>query len=95
MIEHAAVREHPVSKRNFVVKAVWDDEAKVFCSESDIVGLHIEAATIEEFEKAMHDNALGLILENHIKPSDLVKKRIKDLIPMVFWERPAQSIAAE
>ena len=30
---------------NFFVKAVWDEEAKVFYSDSDIVGLHIEFAS--------------------------------------------------
>ena len=35
-------------KRMFSVTAHWDDEAKVFYSDSDIVGLHIEAETIEE-----------------------------------------------
>ena len=36
---------------NFFVKAVWDEEAKVFYSDSDIVGLHIEAETIEGFRE--------------------------------------------
>ena len=42
-------------KRSFTVQAFWDADAGVFVSESDIDGLHIEAATIEEFEEIMHD----------------------------------------
>ena len=97
MIERAAVRGYSVTKRNYVVKAIWDDEAKVFYSESDIVGLHVEAETLEEFQRIMRENALELILENHIKPQELVKKKIADLIPTIFWERAEQAngIAAE
>ena len=29
-------------KRSYVVTAVWDADAQVFCSESDIKGLHVE-----------------------------------------------------
>jgi hypothetical protein len=53
-------------KRNFSVEAIWDAEAKVYISRSDIVGLHIEAATIEEFEEVLHDVATELIVANHL-----------------------------
>ena len=33
---------------NFFVKAVWDEDKMVFYSDSDIVGLHIEAETFGE-----------------------------------------------
>ena len=46
---------------NFLVKAVWDEEARVFYSDSDIVGLHIEAETLEEFREIMVDIAPELI----------------------------------
>ena len=36
-------------KRAFKVTALWDDEAKVFTSSSDIPGLVVEADTFEEF----------------------------------------------
>ena len=74
-------------KKSFYIKAIWDEEANVFYSESDIVGLHIEAETIEEFRKAMEDNALDLVFANHIKPQDLARKTLADLIPTIFWER--------
>ena len=35
--------------RKFKVTAVWDSEAKVFTSTSDIPGLVVEADTFEEF----------------------------------------------
>lgn len=49
-----------MAKRMFNVTAHWDDEAGVFYSDSDIVGLHIEARTIEEFEAVMMDVAPSL-----------------------------------
>lgn len=52
-------------KRTFYVRAVWDEEARVFYSESDISGLHIEAQTIEEFEAVMNEYAPELVRFNH------------------------------
>ena len=75
-------------KRAFTVKAVWDEETRVFYSESDIEGLHIEAETIEEFEKVLQDVAGELIVANHISSDELVHKPISELIPAVLWERP-------
>ena len=46
--------------QSFYVKAIWDPEAEVWCSESDIPGLVIETATLAEFE-AVH---------GAVKPSD-------------------------
>ena len=51
-------------KRTFSVKAIWDDEAQVFYAQSDIEGLHIEAASLDEFEEIMMDAAPELIKEN-------------------------------
>ena len=50
----------------FIVTAVRDGEARVFRSESDIVGLHIEAETLTDFREVMADIALELILANHV-----------------------------
>ena len=52
-------------KHTFRVKAVWDAEAGVFYAESDIEGLHIEAATLDEFESIMLEVAPELIMVNH------------------------------
>ena len=40
-------------KRSFTVRALWDDQARIYYSESDIIGLHIEASTLDEFERAI------------------------------------------
>lgn len=77
-----------MSKRAFVVKAVWDDEAGVYVSESDIIGLHIEAATVDEFEELMMELAPELIVANHMSPAELVEKPYKDLVPTIIWNRP-------
>ena len=50
----------------FVVVAHWDDEAKVFYSESNIIGLHIEADTIKEFEGIIQSLAPELCYLNHL-----------------------------
>ena len=57
-------------KRVFTVKAIWDDEAQVFYAQSDIQGLHIEAASLDEFEAIMLDAAPELIMVNHRSASD-------------------------
>ncbi|WP_306112373.1 MULTISPECIES: DUF1902 domain-containing protein [Roseovarius] len=75
-----------MKNRTFYIKAIWDEDAGVFVSESDIVGLHIEAETLEEFERIMRDNATDFIVENHIKPKEIAQKRIKDLIPTIIWQ---------
>ena len=52
-------------KRTFTVKAVWDDEAQVFYAQSDIEGLHIEAASVDEFEAIIIEEAPELIMASH------------------------------
>ena len=60
-----ALQDAIMQKRSFFVRARWDAEAKVFYSESDIDGLHIEADTVEEFEPIMLQLAPELIAANH------------------------------
>jgi hypothetical protein len=76
-------------KRSFFVRACWDGEAKVFYAESDIDGLHIESATIDEFEALMLDLAPELILSNHYYAADLADRPLKDLVPAILWQRPS------
>ena len=76
-----------MKKRGFFVKAIWDENAGVFYSESDIVGLHIEAKTLDEFVEIMEENAADLVVANHIKPQEIEISKIADLIPTVFWGR--------
>lgn len=83
-----------MTKRTFFVKAVWDDEAKVFYCQSDIIGLHVEAATVDEFEAVVLDVAVELIVANHISAADLAEKPISELIPVILWQRPEVLSAA-
>jgi hypothetical protein len=53
-------------KRSFTVRALWDRDANVYYSESDIIGLHIETATLDEFEAVLFEVGPDLILANHM-----------------------------
>jgi hypothetical protein len=81
-------------KRTFFIKAIWDEEAKVFYSESDIEGLHIETADIDAFEVIIFDSAIDLIIANHMSSSDLADTPLKDLVPAILWQRPTPHVAA-
>jgi len=80
-------------KRVFFIKALWDEDAKVYYAESDIEGLHIEAPTIEGFEEVMNDVAAELIMANHTSAADLASKPIKELVPAIVWQRPEKTHA--
>ena len=68
-----------MARRSFTVRAIWDPEAGVFYSESDIVGFHIEAETLDAFEALIVELAPGLVLENHISKADLASATIVDV----------------
>ncbi len=70
-------------KRKYFVTAVWDADAHVFYSESDIEGLHIEADTMEEFESVMVELAPDLIIANHLSPAEIVEVPLRELIPSI------------
>jgi len=78
----------------FYIKALWDEESGVFYSESDIIGLHIEAATVEEFQAIMEDLAPAMVIENHVSKKDFSKKPILDMIPSIFFTSPSLGNAA-
>lgn len=48
----------------FYVKAFWDPEASVWCSESDIPGLVLQTDTLEEFEDLIRHFAPDLLASN-------------------------------
>lgn len=77
-----------MNNRTFHVRAVWDPEAEVYYTESDIVGLHVEAATVEEFEAVVMDVAPELIVANHMSAADLATKSLRDLVPAIMFEKP-------
>jgi hypothetical protein len=78
-----------MSRRSFTVRAVWDEDARVYYSESDILGLHIEAPTLDEFEAIMMEVAPELVVENHLSRPDLASKSLSDLIPTIVWQKPS------
>ena len=80
-------------KKTFYVRALWDDEAKRFYSESDIDGLHIETDTVDEFEEVMKDVAAELVLSNHYSAEELASIPLKDLTLISLWERPRTKAA--
>ena len=54
----------------FYIRPVWDDDAKVYISQSNITGLHIEAKTVEEVYEIAKECAVDLILANHLTEID-------------------------
>jgi len=50
--------------QSFYVKAIWDPEAEVWCSESNIRGLVLETAALAEFESLARHFAPDLLAEN-------------------------------
>lgn len=82
-----------MAKRSFHVKAIWDDEAKAFYADSDIIGLHIEAGSVDEFERLMMDLAPELIVENHLSAVEIATTPYRELLPAIFWQRPEETSA--
>ncbi len=77
-------------KRTFYVKAIWDDEAHVWYSETDVEGLFIETATLEEFEEIMPELARDMIFANHTSTPELQSLSPEDLFATVTWMPPTQ-----
>lgn len=55
----------------YTVTAVWDAEAEVYGSRSDIVGLNVEAATLAEFVDLVEALAPGLMRDNGMAPGPI------------------------
>jgi Domain of unknown function (DUF1902) len=78
--------------RHFSGTAIWDDEAKVYYSQSDIKGLHIEADSLAEFEAAMDATALKLIIANHISAQEKSPTSLAALMPILRWAAPVMPV---
>ena len=78
-----------MEETKFFVTPHWDDEAKVFYSESNIVGLHVEAATVEEFEDIVVSLAPEICYLNHLAKGKSVSK-----YPPVILVKEPNSIPA-
>lgn len=76
-----------MTNRSFYVRAVWDPETGVFYSESNIIGLHLEAKTFEEFEEVLMDVGPDLIVANHLTDADLASTPLRDLVPAIILEK--------
>ena len=72
-----------MKNHNFFVEAKWDEIAGVFWSKSNIVGLHIEAKTMEEFKEDMKANAADLMISNHFEFRNPGKSEIPGSAPVV------------
>jgi hypothetical protein len=55
----------------YTVTAVWDAEAEVYGSRSDIVGLNVEAATLSEFVDLVEALAPELMRDNGMTPGPI------------------------
>ena len=75
-------------KRTFYVKALWDEEVKVWYSETDIEGLFIETKTLVEFEEIMPELARDMIFANHTSSVQFTNCSPEDLFAMVTWIPP-------
>jgi hypothetical protein len=73
-----------MSRRSFTVTAQWDAEAGVYYSDSDIIGLHIEATTLDEFEAILHREGPDLVVANHFSKPELSRSSLRELIPTIF-----------
>ena len=73
----------------FTVTARWDAEAGVWVSETDIRGLVIETATLDEFEDLVFALAPEMIRDNHLAPSGRINDPVGQTLPVVVWKRPA------
>ena len=58
----------------YYVRPVWDNEAQCFYSESNIVGLHIEADNEEAFRIIAEDVIPDLLEANHSQKNTNKKK---------------------
>lgn len=74
-------------KRSYVVTAMWDADAQVFYSESDIKGLHVEADTLEAFEAVVGDLTPDLIVENNLSPVEPDTTALRETIPSIVIRR--------
>ena len=54
-----------MARQDFWVRPCWDEEVQVYYSESNIKGLHIEAATVDEFHTLARELAPEMIQDNH------------------------------
>ena len=72
-------------KQFYYVEALWDPEASVWYSESNIPGLVIEASSVAEFERLMDELAPEMLAVNE----DIHNERV----PVEFRVKATREIA--
>ena len=77
--------KEPIMKSSYFVKALWDPEASVWVSETDVPGLVIEANTLSEFESGDGTLAPEMLEAN--------KEQHTQNVPLVFTARRELAIA--
>ncbi|MEM6477846.1 MAG: DUF1902 domain-containing protein [Pseudomonadota bacterium] len=69
----------------FEITAIWDEEEKLWLSQSNIRGLHIETETFEEFEALAREFASELIVQNHYRGVEIDLNNLKEWIPSIVF----------
>lgn len=80
-------------QKHYYVRAIWDDEAKTYYTESDISGLHIETASLDEFEDLVFELGPEMIMANHLSAEEIAGTPLRQLVPTIVFQRP--QVAAE
>ena len=57
----------------YLIHAIWDEEAGVFYAESNVPGLHIEAETIQQFIEVIQDVVPQLLESNNARAKPRVR----------------------
>jgi hypothetical protein len=80
-------------QKHYYVRAVWDDEAKTYYTESDIWGLHIETSSLDEFEDLVVELGPQMIMANHLTAEEAAKTPLVDLVPTIVFQRPLAAVS--
>ena len=69
-----------MSDREFLIHAVWDEDARVFYAESDVPGLNVEAATLQAFVEVLKDvlpDLIGTNADQHLDEGGRTRVRLE------------------
>ena len=58
----------------------------MFCCESDIEGMHVEADTLDEFQRLIAEHAPEQVIANHLKARQIARMSLVDLVPAISRE---------
>ena len=75
----------------FSVEAQWDGDAGVYVRRSDIIGLHIEASRLDEFEALVFEHGPELILANHLGADQIAGRPVDEILPTIIFKRPREA----